>query len=184
MLLLPHRREGTLRNRVRARWAGAELDRQIAGGADPGADPLLKRRADRLVTPAFCAMLAAGLERGGGQRRQAQDHAEPPLFPCAAAAVRGARRELLAPRGATCATCALFRIPRGVAMAGRLITRSLQPALHRDVERGSRTRCPRGGALAERRPLADLNGMDLIAIAIAVAFFAAMLLLIEGLDRV
>ena len=30
----------------------------------------------------------------------------------------------------------------------------------------------------------DSRGMDLIALAIALVFFAAMLLLIEGLDRI
>lgn len=124
MLLLPHRREGTLRNRVRARWAGAELDRQIAGGADPGADPLLKRRADRLVTPAFCARLAAGLERVVASVEKPKTTLTAAV-PVRRRAVRGARRELLALAGDLRHMRAPH--PRGVAMAERLITDPYSP---------------------------------------------------------
>jgi hypothetical protein len=124
VLLLPSRREGTLRHRLGAWWAGAELDRRIADGADPGTDPLLRRRADRLVTPAFCARLAAGLE---GVVATVDEPKTPftAAVPVRRAAVRGARPELLA----LAEDLRSMRAPRprGVAMAERLITDPYSP---------------------------------------------------------
>ena len=123
-LHLPHRREWTLRDRVRVRWARDELDHRLAAGADPGEDPLLRRRADRLVTLASRAELAAGLERVVAS-------VEEPKTPFTAAVpvrrrpVRGARHDLMALAGD------LRHMPdprpRGVAMAERLITDPSSP---------------------------------------------------------
>jgi hypothetical protein len=118
-LHLHPRREGALLDYVRARWAGADLDRRLAEGADPHGDRLLKLRAARLVTPASRALVANGLERVVAS-------VDKPKSPLSAAApvrrrpVRDARHDLM--------TLAddLRRMaapnPRGVAMAERLIT--------------------------------------------------------------
>ena len=139
-LSLPHRREGgTLRDRIRVRWARDELDRRLAEGADPGRDPLLKRRADRLVSPASCARLAAGLE-------SVVASVEKPKGALTAAVavrrgpVRGARRELMSLAGDLRHMSAPQ--PRGVAMAERLVTDPCSPlytaASSEDVERAVR----------------------------------------------
>jgi hypothetical protein len=105
--------------RLRAGWAREELDRRLAEGADPGTDPLLKARAERLVAPASRATFAAGLERV-----VATVH-EPAASLSSAVPVRrgplaGARHELMGLAGE------LRHMPdprpRGVAMAGRLLT--------------------------------------------------------------
>jgi hypothetical protein len=105
--------------RLRAGWAREELDRRLAEGTDPGTDPLLQTRAERLVTPASRAMLAAGLERVVAT-------ADKPAAPVSSAVpvrrgpVRGARHELMGLAGE------LRHMPdprtRGVAMAERLLT--------------------------------------------------------------
>lgn len=138
-LHLPHRSEGTLRDRIRVRWARDELDRRLAEGADPGSDPLLQRRADRLVSAASRARLAAGLER-------VVTSVDTPKTPFTAAVsvrrrpVRGARRELMALAGDLRHMPAPR--PRGVAMAERLITDPFSPlytaASSEEVERAVR----------------------------------------------
>jgi hypothetical protein len=121
---LPHRRAGTLRERVRARWAGPELDRRLAEGADPDGEPLLQLRAARLRAPASRAELAAGLELVVAS-------VEKPKSPLSAAVpvrrgpVRGARRELMAL--ADDLRHMPGPLPRGVAMAERLITDPCSP---------------------------------------------------------
>lgn len=105
--------------RLRAGWAREALDRRLAEGADPGTDALLQTRAQRLVAPASRAVLAAGLERVVAT-------ADEPAAALSSAApvrrgpVRGARHELMGLAGE------LRHMPeprpRGVAMAGRLLT--------------------------------------------------------------
>jgi hypothetical protein len=123
-LHLPHRRDRSLRDRVRVRWARDELDRRLAEGADPAEDPLLTRRADRLVSPTCRAALAAGLEGVVAS-------VDSPKTPFTAAVsvrrrpVRGARHDLMALAGD------LRHMPdprpRGVAMAERLTTDPYSP---------------------------------------------------------
>jgi hypothetical protein len=108
-----------LRMRLRAGWAHEALDRRLAEGADPGTDPLLQARAERLVAPASRATLAAGLERVVAT-------ADEPAAPLSSAVpvrhrpVAGARHELMGLAGE------LRHMPdprpRGVAMAERLVT--------------------------------------------------------------
>lgn len=124
VLFLPRRREARLWDRIRIRWACAELDARISKGEDPDADPLLERRAERLVTPAFCARLARGLE----SVIASVDKPKTPLtaaVPVRRGPVRGARRELLALAGDLRHMRAPH--PRGVAMAERLITDPYSP---------------------------------------------------------
>ena len=111
-------------DRVRVRWACSDLDRRLAEGADPSGDPLLRLRAERLVTPAARARMAAGLE---GVVATAQK----PMTPFSAAvpirrgAVRGARHELMALAGDLRHLRAVRA--RGVAMAERLVTDPSSP---------------------------------------------------------
>lgn len=139
MLILPNRREWTLGDRVRARWACAELDHRLAEGADPGKDPLLKRRADRLVSPGSRAAVAKGLERVVAS----VDKPKSPLtaaVPVRRRPVRGARHDLMALAG----DLRHMRAPqpRGVAMAERLITDPGSPlytaASSEEIERAVR----------------------------------------------
>jgi hypothetical protein len=105
-LPLPHRRVW-----ARAGWAREDLNRRLAEGVDPGVDPRLRSRADRLVRPASRARLAAGLER-------VVAIVDEPVV--AAAPVRGARHELMRLAGE------LRHMPDprpcGVAMAERLLS--------------------------------------------------------------
>ena len=134
-LHLPHR-DWTLRDRVRVRWARDELDRRLAEGARPGDDPLLRRRADRLVSPASRAVLAAGLERVVASVEETKTPFTAAV-PVRRAAVRGARHDLMALAGD------LRHMPaprsRGVAMAERLITDPSSPlytaTTNEDVQR-------------------------------------------------
>ena len=106
-------------DRLRVRWAGPDLDRRLADGADPGSDRLLGLRAARLLTPTGRATAASGIEAAVASVHK-------PLTPFSSAvpirrgAVHGARRELMALAGD------LRHMPtvhaRGVAFAGRLIT--------------------------------------------------------------
>lgn len=123
VLFLRHR-EARLRDRLRVRWAGTKLDARISEGEDPDTDPLLARRAERLVTPAFCARLAAGLE----SVIASVDKPKTPLtaaVPVQRGPVRGARRELLVLAGDLRHMRAPH--PRGVAAAERLITEPSSP---------------------------------------------------------
>jgi hypothetical protein len=123
-LSLPHPRGGTLRDRVRVRWARDELDRRLAEGADPSEDPLLARRAARLITPACRGALASGLEGVVAS----VDKPKNPLsaaVPVRRRAVQGARRELMALAGDLRHLHAPR--PRGVAMVERLITDPYSP---------------------------------------------------------
>ena len=105
--------------RLRAGWAREALDRRLAEGADPGADPLLQVRAERLVTPGTRATLAAGLERVVAT---ADDSAAALscAIPVRRGPVWGARHELMGLAGE------LRHMPeprpQGVAMAERLLT--------------------------------------------------------------
>jgi hypothetical protein len=124
MLPLPHRREGTLLDRFRVRWARDELDRRLTEGADPSEDRLLARRAARLVSPASRAALAAGIEGVVAS----VDKPKNPLsaaVPVRRRAVRGARHELMALAGDLRHMPTLR--PRGVAMVERLMTDPYSP---------------------------------------------------------
>ena len=105
--------------RLRAAWARDDLDRRLADGVDPRTDPLLQQRAERLVTPAVRASLAAGQERVVAtaiEPRAALSSA----IPVRSEPVRGARHELMGLAGE------LRHMPdprpRGVAMVERLLT--------------------------------------------------------------
>jgi hypothetical protein len=87
-------------DRLRVRWACPDLDRRLAEGVDLAGDPLLTLRAERLVTPAARARVAAGLE---GVVATAQKPRTP--FSAAVPIRRG----------------------RGVAMAERLVTDPCSP---------------------------------------------------------
>ena len=107
-----------LRLRLRAGWAREDLDRRLAEGSHPAADPLIHAHAERLVTPASRAKLAAGLERAVATA----DTVAAPLssaVPVRRRPVRGARHELMRLAGE------LRHMPeprpRGVAMAERLL---------------------------------------------------------------
>ena len=108
-----------LRMRVRSGWAREELDRRLAEGADPGTDPLLQARADRLVAPATRATLAAGLERVVATAAESAAVLSCAI-PVRRGPVLGARHELMGLAGE------LRHMPdprpRGVAMAERLLT--------------------------------------------------------------
>ena len=71
-LQLHYRREGSMLDHLRARWACAELDRRLAEGADPTATGSLSLRAAQLVKPAA--------PRHGGQRPRGRrrDHRRSP----------------------------------------------------------------------------------------------------------
>ena len=109
---------------MRAEWARADLNHRLAEGVDAGVDPLLQARAERLVSSAYRARLAAGLER-------VVEAVETPAAPLSAAVavrrrpVRGARHELMRLAGE------LRHMPdprpRGVAMAEVLLTDSSSP---------------------------------------------------------
>jgi hypothetical protein len=128
MSALPHllrrRHVPRIRERVRAGWAREDLNRSLARGVDPGVDPLLRSRADRLVGTASRDRLAAGLERVVAT-------VDTPAGPLSAAVavrrrpVRGARHELMRLAGE------LRHMrdphPRGVAMAEVLLTDPCSP---------------------------------------------------------
>jgi hypothetical protein len=119
-----HHRLRDLHMRMRAGWAREELNRRLAEGADPGRDPLLRARADRLVTSASRAALAAGLERVVATL----DGPATPLSSEVAVRrrhVHGARHELMRLAG----ELRHMRVvrPRGVAMAERLLTEPSSP---------------------------------------------------------
>lgn len=105
--------------RLRSGWAREELDRRLAEGANPGSDPLLQARAERLVTPASRATLAAGLERVVA-RTDESVAALSCAVPVRRGPVRGARHELMGLAGELRHMPAPR--PRGVAMAERLLT--------------------------------------------------------------
>jgi hypothetical protein len=111
-------------DRLRVRWACADLDRRLAEGADSSGDPILTLRAERLLTPAARARVAAGLERVVAT-------AQKPSTPFSAAvpirrgAVRGARHELMALAGDLRHLRSVRA--RGVAMAERLVTDPCSP---------------------------------------------------------
>jgi hypothetical protein len=116
---LTHRREATLLDHLRIRWASPDLDRRLAEGANPDSDRLLKLRGARLLTPAARAKAATGLEGVIAS----VDRPKTPFsaaVPVRRRAVRGARRELMALAGDL--RCMDSVRPRGVAMAVRLIT--------------------------------------------------------------
>jgi hypothetical protein len=123
-LHLYERREGSMFDHVRARWACGELDRRIAHGDDVDGDRLLSLRAAQLVKPAARATAATGLE---GVVATIQKPRTPfsAAVPVRRAAVGGARHELMALAGDL---RHMERVqPRGVAMAGRLITDPCSP---------------------------------------------------------
>jgi hypothetical protein len=111
-------------DRLRVRWACADLDRRLAEGTDPSDDPLLTLRAERLVKSTARATAAAGLENVVATVQK-------PNTPFSAAvpirrgAVRGARRELMALAGDLRHLRAVRA--RGVAMAERLVTDPCSP---------------------------------------------------------
>jgi hypothetical protein len=123
-LQVDHRREGTLLDHLRVRWASTELDHRLAEGARPDSDRLLELRAARLVTPASRARVATGLEGVVAVVNK-------PYNPLSAAVpvrrrpLRGARHELMALAGDLRHMPAVH--PRGVAMAGLLITDPCSP---------------------------------------------------------
>jgi hypothetical protein len=122
--LLQHGGAWGVRLRARAGWACADLDRRLAEGADPDADPLLHARAERLVTPASRARLAAGLERVVATADEPTT-ALRSAIPVRRRPVRGARHELMRLAGE------LRHMPeprpRGVAMAEQLLTEPSSP---------------------------------------------------------
>ena len=105
--------------RLRAAWARDELDRRLAEGADPDSDPLLHTRAERLVTPASRAVLAAGLERAVAAAHD-PGAALSSSAPVRRGPVRGARHELMGLAGEL--RHMPHPRPRGVAMAELLLT--------------------------------------------------------------
>jgi hypothetical protein len=123
-LHLHHRREGSMLDHVRARWACGALDRRLADGADPHDDRLLSLRAAQLIKPAARDTAATGLE---GVVASIDKPRTPfsAAVPVRRAAVRGARRELMALAGDLRHMPDVH--PRGVAMAGRLITDPCSP---------------------------------------------------------
>jgi hypothetical protein len=123
-LHLHPRREGSILDYVRARWACGELDRRIAAGDDRDSDRLLSLRAAQLVKPAARATAATGLE---GVVATIERPRTPfsAAVPVRRAAVRGARRELMALAGDLRHMSVVQ--PRGVAMAGRLVTDPCSP---------------------------------------------------------
>ena len=122
--LLRERHVRGFRERVRVELAREDVNRRLAEGVDPGVDPLLQSRADRLVSSASRARLAAGLERVVAT-------VDTPAAPLSAAVamrrrpVRGARHELMRLAGE------LRHMrdprPRGVAMAEVLLTDPSSP---------------------------------------------------------
>lgn len=104
---------------LRVRWACSELDRRLAEGADPDSDRLLRLRAAKLLTLAARATAASGLE---GVVASIQRPRTPftAAVPVRRGPVRGARRELMTLAGDLRHMPVVQ--PRGVAMAGRLIT--------------------------------------------------------------
>ena len=96
-----------------------ELDRRLAEGADPDSDPLLHTRAERLVTPASRAVLAAGLERAVAAAYD-PGAALSSSAPVRRGPVRGARHELMGLAGDL--RHMPHPRPRGVAMAELLLT--------------------------------------------------------------
>lgn len=121
---LDHRGVSGLMLRVRVGWAREDLDRRLAEGADPASDPLLDARAERLLTPASRASVAAGLERAVA----AADKRPSPLSSAVQvrrSAVHGARHELMRLAG----ELRHMRAPRpcGVAKATRLMTDASSP---------------------------------------------------------
>jgi hypothetical protein len=123
-LQVDRRREGTLLDHLRARWAGTELDHRLAEGAAPDSDRLLKLRAARLVTPAARARAATGLE---GVVATVDKPSNPlsAAVPVRRRPLRGARHDLMALAGDLRHMPAVH--PRGVAMAGLLITDPCSP---------------------------------------------------------
>jgi hypothetical protein len=123
-LHLNHRDEGTVLDHLRVRWAGTDFDQRLADGADPDSDRLLKLRTARLATPAARARAATGLENVVAT-------IDKPPTPFSAAVpvrrrpLRGARHELMALAGDLRHMPAVN--PRGVAMAGLLITDPCSP---------------------------------------------------------
>jgi hypothetical protein len=111
-------------DRLRVRWACPDLDRRLAEGVNLAGDPLLTLRAERLVTPAARARVAAGLE---GVVATAQKPRTPfsAAVPIRRGAVRGARRELMALAGDLRHLRSVRA--RGVAMAERLVTDPCSP---------------------------------------------------------
>jgi hypothetical protein len=105
--------------RVRAAWEHGDLDRRLAEGADPDTDPLLHTRAERLVTPASRAALAAGLERTVAAAHE-PGAALSSAAPVRRGPVRGARHELMGLAGEL--RHMADPRPRRVAMAERLLT--------------------------------------------------------------
>lgn len=105
--------------RLRAGWAHEELDRRLAEGTDPGTDPLLQARAERLVAPASRTAFAAGLERVVATADEPAASLSSAV-PVRRGPVAGARHELMGLAGE------LRHMPdprpRGVAMAERLLT--------------------------------------------------------------
>jgi hypothetical protein len=105
--------------RLRAAWTREDLDRRLAEGADPDTDPLLHARAERLVTSASRAALAAGLERAVAAALD-RGAALSSAAPVRRGPVRGARHELMGLAGEL--RHMPHPRPRGVAMAERLLT--------------------------------------------------------------
>jgi hypothetical protein len=109
----------TLGVRLRTRLRAAELDRLLAGGADPAETPELKLRADRLTGRARRRRLANSLEEAVriAESREVRVTSMPPL----------ARREIRAARASLIELALALRSerqvsPAGVALAQRLLT--------------------------------------------------------------
>jgi hypothetical protein len=113
-----------LREHLQVRWAGAELDRRLAEGADPDADRLLALRAARLVSRSSRASVASGLERVVATVENPK-HPLSAAVPVRRAPVRGARDDLL--RLARVLRQTPAARPWGVAMAERLVTDPCSP---------------------------------------------------------
>jgi len=116
-----------------ARWRAAELDRQLAAGASPGADALLAIRSQRITGRRYRARIAAGLARAV---RDAE--ATTRGF---SAAIRPDRREVIAARIVLATLDRRLRTaepvrPQGVALLESLLTDGTSP-LYRPGEAGA-----------------------------------------------
>jgi hypothetical protein len=116
-----------------AGWRSAELDRQLAAGVSPRADPLLAIRSRRLTSPRYRARIAAGLARAV---RDAE--ATTRGF---SAAVRPDSREVIAARTVLATLDRRLRAAepvsaQGIAMLESLLTDG-SSALYRPTEPGA-----------------------------------------------
>ena len=119
--------------RLLAVWRAAELDRQLAAGAAPGASAELALRAHALTGPRSRRQIADGLLRA---RRSARDR-----VPGLTAAIRPDPDEVLAARVVLSAIDRRLRSPepvsaRGLAMLRTLLTDGASP-LYAPGQRGA-----------------------------------------------